>query len=161
MDADVIGDLLNEPERLQVAGQTVTVRRVTVRQLKSFLPLFGPVREALSDLTALLKSERAVAGEDVIDLIDRHSEPLAAATANLIDVGNMTEVQRLDWLLDLELNDFVMVVCMTARINAGFFIKRLRPELQGIAAALISIGQMLSTSWPGTDTAPNRSSIIQ
>lgn len=121
-----------------IAEKSVTIRPMRLRQV-------APVTRALARIPT--DAWDAVMAVDVLTL-GPHVDHLADALAAAID-------EPMDWVLELEPDDFVDLATRVVEVNADFFVRRLAPRLTTVTARLTAFGQILTPgSTPSSASSP-------
>lgn len=111
-------------ESHQVAGRTIAIRPVSVRQLPGFTRALRPV---IPSLQAVLERADNLTGDVAIsigmDLIAEHGERLIEACA----IATKCSTEEIG---DMDPLEFTELAIKVVRVNADFFARRLRPIFQ-------------------------------
>ena len=141
--------LVTVPETLTLAGVTLTLTPLVMRDLPAFQLAIRPIVAALKglDLTAGLDFARVQGA--LLEHLD----------ATLDAVALMSKADR-PWLEGLAVDDFITLTARALRINADFFMTRILPtlnrELEDLVTTLTAgrTGSPSPPDWsaPGTAT---------
>ena len=143
-------DLVTVPETLTVAGVTLTLTPLVMRDLPAFQRAIRPIVAAL----------KGVDLADGLDFARVQGALLENLDATLEAVAIMSKADR-PWLEGLAVDDFITLTARALRINADFFMTRILPtlnrELEDLVATLTTgrTGSPSPPDWsaPGTATA--------
>lgn len=125
---------INEPTLCLIGGKKISVSPLKVRQIPSFTRAVAPVMGLLTggDMIAAL----GIAGDDLVKAV------------------SIATNEPVDWLGDLDADDFVKLASTVLEVNADFFVHRLTPEITRASESLSKIlGATLSPSSSVADSA--------
>ncbi len=134
------GDLntfVPEARGIELAGKTVVVLPLRIRQVPMFARLIAPAAAIL-------------ATGDLLAAVTRYGEDLIQAVA--VATGESVE-----WVGELTSDDFVLLAGLVVEVNADFFVQQVMPKLTKVSDTLMAmLGRMPSThsSTPATATPP-------
>ena len=142
--------LVTVPETLTLAGVTLTLTPLVMRDLPGFQRVIKPIVAAL----------QGVDMKEGLDFASVQGALLENLDATLEAVAIMSKADR-PWLEGLAVDDFITLTARALRINADFFMTRILPtlnrELEDLVATLSArgTGSRLppDLSAPGTATA--------
>lgn len=149
-DVQDLSVLNQEVDTITVAGKTMTVNRIRMRQLPKVLELAQP-------MSALLFKTKPTPGKgpkpnkdeplDIGKLVMLHGNDLVQLIAEIQSYGN--EGVDADWVGDLELDEVIALAGKVFEVNLDFFIQRVVPAL---STALASVNQGVSLKFLGGST---------
>ena len=143
-------DLVTVPETLTVAGVTLSLSPLVMRDLPAFQRAIRPIVAGLKDVDL----------NDGVNFAQVQSALLANLEDTMTAVAIMAKADR-EWLEGLAVDDFITLTARALRINADFFMTRMLPtlnrELEDLVATLTTgrTGSPSPPDWsaPGTATA--------
>lgn len=136
-DAQDLDTLLAAPATtLQVAGKTLTINRIRMRQLPRVLELVLPMKDLLmkSKPNGQAKHLQKASNFDIPTLMMKHGNDLVQLIAEIQAHGN--EGVDADWVADLEIDEMINLTSKVLEINLDFFILRVVPSLSQALAGL-------------------------
>lgn len=110
---------INEPAVCLVGGKQIAVRPLKIKQIPAFTRAVAPVMGLLTGGDLL--SAVGIAGDDLIKAV------------------SIATHEPVEWLGDLEADDFVKLASTVLEVNADFFVRRLTPEINRASASLTRI----------------------
>lgn len=119
---------------VEISGQAVEVKPITIGKLK---PFAAAVRPIYGDVMAFIDG-----GGDFLDIIERDYDNLLQAC--MIATGVSRES-----LEAATLDEFTLLVATVLRVNADFFVRKLLPTLRGAMSGLQQQVDALKRSTPG------------
>ena len=128
-------------QTLLLAGRTVTIREVRMRELQQVASICAPFFDAFDSVGDLAKA-RAESGRTSDTLLYRL---LAEHADRLLTLATLLTDAPRDWLEQLPPDQFFVLAAQVVEVNAGFFIVRLFPALQNMAAGIGRIGSTTPT----------------
>jgi hypothetical protein len=126
---------INQPTLCLVGGKTLSVSPLKVRQIPGFTRAISPVMGPL--MAGEILTAVAVAGDDLVRAVS-------------IATG-----EQVEWLGDLDADDFVKLASKVLEVNADFFVHRLTPVISQVSESLSRIlgathsPSSLPEDWPG------------
>lgn len=121
------------PVTLELAGRSMALSPLKMRELPAFQGAIAPLLDALD-------------GHDLSDgaVIAELPRLLLAHAAPAMDAVAVMSRQEPDWIADLDPDDFLTLAARSLAVNAAFFTTRLLPtltrELEGLVQALSGAG---------------------
>ena len=142
--------LVNNAESLTLAGVTLSLTPLVMRDLPAFQQAIRPLVAGLKDMDL----------NDGVNFAQVQSALLANLEDTMTAVAIMAKADR-EWLEGLAVDDFITLTARALRINADFFMTRILPtlnrELEDLVATLTARGTGSSLppglSAPATATA--------
>lgn len=142
--------LVNNAESLTLAGVTLSLTPLVMRDLPAFQRAIRPLVAGLKDMNL----------NDGVNFAQVQSALLANLEDTMTAVAIMSKTDR-EWLEGLAVDDFITLTARALRINADFFMTRILPtlnrELEDLVATLTArgTGSSLPPDWsaPATATA--------
>ena len=142
--------LVNNAESLTLAGVTLSLTPLVMRDLPAFQRAIRPLVAGLKDMNL----------NDGVNFAQVQSALLANLEDTMTAVAIMSKTDR-EWLEGLAVDDFITLTARALRINADFFMTRILPtlnrELEDLVATLTARGTGSSLppglSAPATATA--------
>lgn len=124
-----LAELVNTPETITIAGVTLTLQPLVMRDLAGFQRAIKPIVAALKGVDMKDGLNFALMQGALLDNLE--------STMDAVEI--MSKADR-EWLEGLAIDDFITLTAHTLRINAGFFIARILPtlntELDGLVTTL-------------------------
>ena len=120
-------ELVSVPETLTLAGVTLSLTPLVMRDLPAF-------QRAIRPIVAELKGLDLTEG---LDFARVQGALLAQLDATLDAVAIMSKADRA-WLEGLAIDDFITLTARALRINADFFMTRILPTLNGALEDLVA-----------------------
>lgn len=136
--ADDIGALSDRDVELDIAGRSVRLRPIRVRQLPAVTKAIEPLVRAGADLLT----------DEPADWL-----ALAAQGGHLIDAVAAASDLPVDWVGDLEPAEFSRLLLACLEVNQDFFTRQIEPALARLNEALEKIGLPGPGSPSGSDSA--------
>ena len=142
--------LVNNAESLTLAGVTLSLTPLVMRDLPAFQRAIRPLVAGLKDMNL----------NDGVNFAQVQSALLANLEDTMTAVAIMSKTDR-EWLEGLAVDDFITLTARALRINADFFMTRILPtlnrELEDLVTTLTAgrTGSPSPPDWsaPGTATA--------
>lgn len=119
--------LVNPPETLTLAGATLTLTPLVMRDLPAFQAAIRPIVTEL----------RGVDLQEGLNFAQVQGALLDHLDATMTAVAIMSRADR-SWLEGLAVDDFITLTARVLRINADFFMTRLLPTLNGALEGLVA-----------------------
>ena len=130
-----LADLFAEPVRLEVAGKSLEISPLTIRQT-------GQVATALKKIVRTTEGADVGRDLDIATLVVDHTE-------DMIRIVSIATREPEGWVAGLRSDDFTELATVVFRVNASFFLQRVMPKLAEIAPALnliLALGAGLESS---------------
>ena len=125
--------LVNNAESLTLAGVTLSLTPLVMRDLPAFQRAIRPLVAGLKDMNL----------NDGVNFAQVQSALLANLEDTMTAVAIMSKTDR-EWLEGLAVDDFITLTARALRINADFFMTRILPtlnrELEDLVATLSARG---------------------
>ena len=134
-DAEDLNTIINAPETLTVAGKSLVINRIRMRQLPRVLELVLPMKDLLMKRKPDTRNPNKKAEAfDISSLVLKHGDALVQLIAEIQKHGN--EGVSEDWVADLEVDDMITLTSKVLEVNLDFFIQRVVPSLSQALASL-------------------------
>lgn len=124
-DLAELAKLFADPARVEIAGETVEIRPLVMRQLGRVAAILRPVFER-SD------GKRDPRDLDVAELVANHTEAM-------IDLVAVATGRPVDWVGGLRVDHFIELAVVVVRENGNFFVHRVAPALAAVPALLATL----------------------
>jgi len=137
-----LAELVNVPATLTLAGETLTLTPLVMRDLPAFLAAIRPIQAALTGLDL-----RGGVGFAALQ------GALLAHPESALTIVTILARRERDWVEGLALDDFITLAARAFAVNGHFFMTRVVPTLN---AELEGVVQALGRAWsaPGSTSPP-------
>jgi len=110
------------PVTVTVAGTTITITPMKVKNLSAVLRVLNPI---LADFPNQDDFQREVFG-----LVSKHSD-------GVVELAAILSAQSIAWVEDLDLDELVLLLTAVVRVNVDFFTLRVFPSLSRAMADMM------------------------
>lgn len=124
-DLAELAKLFADPARVEIAGETVEVRPLTIRQT-------GRVAAILRTVFGGSDGKRDPRDLDVAELVADHTEAM-------VDLVAVATGRPVDWVGGLRADHFVELAVVVFRVNGSFFVQCVAPRLAAVPALLAAL----------------------
>lgn len=123
-DLQELGKLFSDPVKVEISGETVEVRPLTIRQT-------GKVAGILREIFA--KRAQDPRELDIAELVGSHTE-------HMVEIVAVATGRPAEWVANLRTDHFVDLAELVFRVNGAFFVQCVAPRLAGVARAMAGLG---------------------